>query len=256
MLSVQFDRIKEFGIAQLGGYWKELGSDWNSVVDAQAIEPVREEFEPSGVWEPSAFSFKLSQKIDARLQIRNASMDRMIQVQNGRFFYNWLGDSQKNYPSYEAVKPEFDEQWDKFRESVLSSPGDAVVRPNMWEIMYVNHLPQGTVWNEMSDLPEVFTFLKLPLMQDLELIPRAIGGEWKFEISPQRGNLYVKLGMSRVENSTPNVVMTIMARGAIQEDGPTLDDGLELGHETVIGAFDKLTTPRAHKIWGFENDNS
>lgn len=256
VLSVQFDRIADFGVAQLGAYWSQLSNDWNSVVDTQAIDPVREQLEQEGAWEPSALSFKLSQQIDARLQIRNASKDRMIQVQNGRFFYNWLGDSQKYYPSYEAVKPEFDEQWLRFREMVLNKTSDAVVRPNMWEVMYVNHMPQGTVWNDLSDLPDVFSFLNQPPLKESELVPRAIGGEWQFEIAPQKGKLYVKLGMSRVENNTPNLVMTILARGPIRENIPSIDEGFELGHATVLSAFDKLTTPSAQKFWGIENDNS
>lgn len=250
VLSVQFNRLANFGAGQLGSYWKELGADWTDVTDTSAVDPVFERFDDSArTWKSSAFEVKFSQQVDVRLQIRNAAKDRMIQVQNGRFFYNWLGSADGTYPSYEFVRPEFDEQWDRFREFVLSNSEENSVQPNQWEVIYVNHIPCGTVWKKVSDLPEVLTFLKQLPLGDLGLNSRNIGGEWQFEIAPQKGTLYLTLGMKQ-ENDIANVVMTLLARGPISEDESSLDKGLELGHKTITEAFDRLTSVIAKKHWG------
>lgn len=249
VLSVQFKPLANFGAGQLGSYWKELGADWPDVTDAPSVEPVFEQFDqPAKAWEPAAFGVKVTQQVDVRLQIRNAAKDRMIQVQNGRFIYNWLGDADGKYPSYESVRPEFDEHWDKFREFVISNSDENTVQPNQWEVIYVNRIPCGSVWDQLSDLPEVFTFLKQPPLGDLELSSKSIGGEWQFEISPQKGALYLKLGMDHRDNIA-NVVMTLLTRGPIGEDTLSLNDGLELGHKTITEAFDRLTSVKAKKSW-------
>ncbi len=185
----------------------------------------------------------------------------MIQIQNGRFFYNWLGTPGTEYPTYESVRPEFDDQWEKFRGFVLSNSDESVVQPNQWEILYVNRFPQGSVWNELSDLPQLLTFLHQPDFDELNLEPDGIGGEWRFEILPNKGRLYVKLGLTmkkpdKKQNESPCVVMTLTARGPVGGSTPTLDEGLELGHKTITNAFDCLTSADAKKIWGVQHVNS
>ncbi|MEX2315705.1 MAG: TIGR04255 family protein [Pirellulales bacterium] len=252
VLSVQYKPLSKLGAGQLGAYWKELGADWPIVADVPAIDPTFERFEPANVWEPSAF-VKLSSKMDVRLQIRNKSKDRMIQIQNGRFFYNWLGTPGSEYPSYDLVRPEFDEQWDKFCEFVASQTSENEVQPNLWEVLYVNHMPRGTVWNELSDLPRVLTFLRNPQIDGLNLTLDGIGGEWRFEIGSRRGRLYLKLGMTMKENDTPCAVLTLTARGPIGSGTQSLDQGLETGHKTITDSFDRLTSKDAQKYWASEH---
>jgi uncharacterized protein (TIGR04255 family) len=254
VLSVQFDPLPNLGAGQLGSYWKTLGDDWPHVTDVPAVDPVYERFETSKMWEPPALGFKFSQKMDLRLQIRNrTTKDRMIQIQNGRFFYNWLGTPRKAYPSYESVRPEFDEQWDRFREYVISQADNNAVRPNQWEILYVNHIPRGTAWNKLAELPEVLTFLSQPNFEHLGLTPEGIGGEWRFEIQPKKGRLYISLGLKVSEDGTPCIVMTLTARGPIVDGSISLDDGLEIGHKTITEAFDRLTSSKAQHFWGVQH---
>jgi len=259
VLSVQFNPLANFGAGQLGSYWKELGADWPDVTDTHAVEPVFERFKTARAWESAAFGVKFSQQVDVRLQVRNAAKDRMIQVQNGRFFYNWLGAADGTYPSYELVQPEFEEKWKKFREFVVSASEENSVQPNhvqpnhvqpnQWEVIYVNHIPRGTVWDQLSDLPGVLTFLKQPPLSAPNLSLKSVGGEWQFEIAPKKGALYLTVGMKE-KNDVANVVMTLLARGPISENTSSLDEGFELGHQTITEAFDRLTSASAQEYWG------
>ena len=257
VISVQFNPLADFGAGQLGAFWEELGPEWPFVTDAPAVDPVFERFEPATVWEQSAF-VRLSSKVDVRLRIRNKTKDRMIQVQNGRFFYNWLGTPGTEYPSYDFVRPEFDEYWVKFREFVVARSDDNVIQPNQWEILYVNHIPCGTVWKEVSDIPGALTFLQAPNLTGLDVDPDGLGGEWRFEIKPEQGRLYVKLAMrNKADDNTTGLrlVMTLTARGPIGNGTASLGAGLELGHTAITTVFDRITSTRAQEFWGAQDAN-
>lgn len=176
----------------------------------------------------------------------------MIQVQNGRFLYNWLGEPDSEYPSYDFVRPEFDEHWNLFREFFTYQSDQYVIQPNQWEVVYVNHLPRGEVWNDLTDLPEALTFLKQPELENLKITQEHISGQWRFEISSQKGRLYLTLNMKVNDKGVPCVVMTFTARGPIVEKGMTLDDGLRIGHTTITSAFDRFTSEKAKQCWGVQ----
>jgi hypothetical protein len=112
-------------------------------------------------------------------------------------------------------------------------------------------MPLNTVWSDVSTLPNVFTFLHQTDLGNRNLNLDGIAGEWRFEIAPRKGRLYVNLG-TKTQNDTPIIVMTLIARGSISEDSLTLDAGLELGHAIVIDAFDCLTSTEAQKVWGVQ----
>ena len=38
----------------------------------------------------------------------------------------------------------------------VSSRKLGTLRPNLWEVTYIDHIPHGTVWNSLADLPRVF----------------------------------------------------------------------------------------------------
>lgn len=252
VLSVQFNPLPNFGAGQLGAYWKELGAEWPNVTEAPGVEPEYERFERAPVWEQAAI-LRFSSKVDVRLQIRNKARDRMIQVQNGRFFYNWLKTSGVEYPSYESVRPEFDEHWDRFREFSLSHLQESALQLNQWEIIYVNHIARGTVWKELSDLPNVFTFLRQPVLEGVGISADGLGGEWRYEIEPKKARLYVRIGMTvRKDDEVPCVVLTLASRGPVG-NGTSLNEGLRLGHDTITKAFDSFTTAEAKEIWGVQD---
>jgi len=250
VLSVQFDPLEGLSAGYLGAFWKELGKDWPSPSDAPSVEPVFERFSEKSAWEPAALKFRVSQQIELRLQIFNANKDRMIQVQNDRFFYHWLGTSGNPYPSYKDTRPEFDEYWEKFRTFVLASHSDSDVsiQLNQWEVIYVNHIPKGTVWKDKGKLDELFPFLGNTNLDVENLRMERIGGEWQFEILPQRGRLYVRLSETQKDNE-PVLVMTLTARGPIDSE-VSIDSGLDLGHELITRAFCTLTSSDAHQQWG------
>lgn len=257
VLGVQFEALPKFGNAHLGFFWKQLGADWPSVSDAPCLEPEFERFGEGKSWLPTGFQFKVSQDPATRLQIRNRTKDRMIQVQNGRLLYNWLGHGGGRYPSFDEVKPDFQQAMDVFRR-FLETEALGELHPNQWEVTYVNHIPKGTVWDDPSDWVNLFPSLAVLPSKTPSVRLESFSGQWHYEIEPERGRLHVNLkhGWRKTPSEQEMLVLNLTARGPIQaegEDGPNLSEGLGIGHETIVRSFTELTSDGAHKYWGLNH---
>ncbi len=192
ILGVQFEPLPRFRNTNLGLFLQHLGGDWTNVTDAPALPPQFERFEQGIAWETAGFQLALSRDVAVRAQARNAANDRMLQFQNGRLLLNWLGEGGGEYPRYEAVRPQFDRVVEQFQDFVDSS-GVGDFQPNQWEVTYVNHIPQGSVWTSPDDWASVFRLLVAPPGRPAGTKAESFSGEWHYEIEPHRGRLHVQL---------------------------------------------------------------
>ena len=83
----------------------------------------------------------------------------MIQIQNSRFAYNWKHHpgSEKAYPGYEVLLPEFEDGLNKF--TAFAAEADlGRLDLNQWEVIYVNHIPKGDLWQTVL-LGALFGFI-------------------------------------------------------------------------------------------------
>lgn len=255
-MGVQFDPIKGLTNAHLGAYWSQLRKEWPKVQDVPRLESQFEVFGQEQTWSLLGAKFSLSQDLSTRLQIRNEPEDRMIQVQNSRFHYNWL-DKKSEYPRYDSkIKPEFVTQWDRFLR-FLASSNFAIPKLNQWEVTYVNHIPKGSVWNHPSDWVEVFPgLIGKPSAERIGNF-ESVGGQWHFEIPSEQGRLHVQIIHGRpVSPGAVEVVrLDLTARGPITGDPMPegLIAGLDLGRTTIVRMFVALTSKRAQEFWGIHH---
>jgi len=187
------------------------------------------------------------------MQLRNQAGDRMLQLQNGRLIYNWLGANGAEYPRYRQIRPEFDKHFEEFRSFLLDENLLAMMRQNQWDVTYVNHIPKGTVWNSIEDWSQVFQFHAVPPAVLNVSRLESVAGNWMYEITPRRGRLRVQLQHAKIrDSSTETLVFTLTARGPIGEGEGGLDRheaGLDLGHEVIVNSFRDLTSAKARKYW-------
>jgi uncharacterized protein (TIGR04255 family) len=253
VLGVQFGQLPKLRNAHLGVFWKKLGPEWPTVGDAPPLPPQYERFE-SDRWIEPGLKLAIRQDVDLRIQIRNAAGDRMVQVQNGRFHYNWLGEGGGQYPKYHTVRPEFDRLYDLFTR-YLSDESLGVPAEDQWEVTYVNHIPCGSVWNAVDEWTAVFRpVATMPIRAGSARLTN-LRGEWSYDIEPKMGRLHVRLqhGRRKVHDGPELMIVTLTARGPLgtpESGAQTLTDGLNLGRETIVRAFYDLTTEKAHTYWG------
>jgi len=252
VLGVQFEKLRALTNAHLGVFWQKLQPGWPHVVDMPALEPQQEIF-----GQPARFRqmhLRMSQDPGTRLRIRDAGQDRMIQVQNGAFYYNWVRLEGRTYPRYTAIKPEFWKQFRKFVRFVRECL-DAKVAPLQWEVTYVNRFAKGDLWRTPRQWCSVLSSLLGPRRPPAGLVFEGAGGTWHFEIPDQRGRLHVEIqhGSKSPDGSDEALIMKLTARGPIAQRSSVrkgVNDGLDLGRATIVQAFTDLTSAKAHRYWG------
>lgn len=251
VLGVQFQPLPSMGNAHLGWFWNRLGSEWEFGAELPPLEPQHERFDTG--WAQMGMQLQLTQDMRSRLQIRNKK-DRMVQVQNGRLLYNWLGQGGTTYPHYEAVRKAFDSVQQEFTK-FLSDEKLGELRPNQWEVTYVNHLPKGSVWNELADCAAAFKVGPLINSSPGGTKLENFAGEWHYEIPSHKGRLHVQLRHGKLAQADgPEVlILTLTARGPVGEE-QSWGAGLDLGHETIVRGFFDLTSESAHQYWGLLHD--
>lgn len=262
VLGVQFEPLPRFKNAHLGAFWTHLGKgDWPTVSDAPLLDPQFERFDEKGRWEAIGVQIRLTQDPASRLQMKNQATDRMVQVQNGRLHFNWLGLGHSDlYPRYPNIRNGFTTTVQRFMEFVAQEDaGD--FRPNQWEVTYVNHIVQETVWSTPADWEFFRPLAPIPIIENVAH-GESFGGEWHFVIPDRRGRLHVHWqhgAKSLADSQELEVVrLTFTARGPVEQSDDTLSAilaGLDLGHETIVRSFEKLTSDAANEKWGLKHVN-
>lgn len=260
VLGVQFDRLPGFKNAHLGAFWKTLDLDeWPVVQDVPPLTPQFERFDKTARW-AKGVQLQLTQDPACRLQIKSIDGGRMIQLQNNRLHFNWLGESGVPYPRYERVLEGFESALRKFVEFVEQEHvGD--FQPNQWEVTYVNHIPQGSVWKTPGDWSFFKPLAGFSMVGNL-VQGESFGGEWHFIIPDRKGRLHVQWhhGLKTLSDEPENEIvrLTLTARGPIGDSDDklrTLTDGLNLGRRIIVSSFKELMNDDANKHWGLKHVN-
>jgi len=257
-LGLQFDILPKLKNAHLGAFWETLRSEWPKVSDAPALPQEFERFGDDQIWGPLG-ALKLSllqdQAVPMRVRAETADGDKMVQVQNGRIFYNWIKSKAGAYPHYFNRKPAFQTVWEAFNGFVKERDlGEPVL--NQWEMTYLNHLPQGTVWNSPSDWSGLFTPIA-QLSTDMGFVElESFGGERHYIIPPKRGRLHVQLQHGKTAigpDGKELIILKLTARGPItvedQQRVFDVDGPLDLGHDIIREGFERLTSDAARDYW-------
>lgn len=252
VLGVQFAVMPEYSTAHAGWFWKsQLPVDWCTVREAPRLDDAFERFGDEIRWAPEGIRLRAATEPD-RVQLVRVDEQRMIQIQNSRFVYNWKKSGESPYPSYRVLRPEFDDVWERYRHF---AQGASLGEPklNQWEVVYVNHLAKGNLWNEVADWHRIIPRLLPPFDGNEFSNFEAMGSnEWRYVLPEQRGRLHVLLKHARLRDGGPEMmVLQLIARGAIDADrGWSLESGLDLGHDAIVTSFAGMTSDEAQLHWG------
>jgi uncharacterized protein (TIGR04255 family) len=259
ILGVQFDRLSGFRNAHLGAFWKTLDEkEWPSVSDAPPLEPQFERFAESARWAMAQVQLRLAQDMPSRLQIKNKDGDRMIQVQNSHLLFNWLGQTGGTYPRYRNVREGFVWALEQFL-AFIDRENVGEFRPNQWEVSYLNHIPKGTLWETAKDWRFFRPLAGVPTIEGI-IQGESFNGEWHFVIPEQRGRLHVAWQHGGKPGTVEQEILALIltARGPLQQnksDVQAVLAGLDLGHTTIVRAFQNLMADEANKYWGLNDVN-
>lgn len=254
VLGAQFEPVGTTA-GHLGWFWqKHLGKEWTTAKDAERLPEQVERFGENRSLRLPRFGIKLqTQPAVGRLQIGNEGRDRLIQIQETKFVYNWI-KANGDYPRYHALREDFDNYFDQLRAFIEDTHLGKFVL-NQWEVTYVNHIPSGELWNEPSQWSNVLPRLLRPINPYGGTLFENMNADWRSEIPQHRGRLHIQLRHqpSKVKEDIAGVmVLHFTARGPV-DDKQSLAEGLDLGHDTIVRTFDEITSPEAHTLWEKED---
>ncbi len=252
VIGIQFQPIAGFTSAHYGWFWKEsLESSWFKAVDAQRILDQNEKFGNEQEWVVPSLQLLAADNSD-RIQFINSTDDRVIQIQDNRFIYNWRKRG-SGYPRFKELYPDFAEKLSKFRE-FIGRAGLPPIVPNQWEITYVNQIPKGELWETPQDWHKLLPTLYSRPLESSTLIFESVTMEWHFEITPRRGRVHIHANHGKISQGGAKeaLLLNLTARGAVGSADPFVgvESGIRLGHAILVETFTKLASEDALNYWG------
>lgn len=249
VLGVQFDPLTRLTPAHLGIWWAED--------DRRARYPLCEERPPlptavETFAAPGIPSFRLQVgPMSPALWFLSQTRNELLQVQRDRFTRNWTRSPDVRYPSYDALRPAFEQDLAEFSDFVVRNElGEIAVRQA--ELTYINPIRMEGVWTHHGELERWLALWSgrvsegfLPEPEDVGLVTRYVMARDGVPVGRLIANV-----QPAWEGTNPVCLFTLTARGAPRE--PTLDAALEfldLGHEWVVRGFTTLTTEMMHNVW-------
>jgi uncharacterized protein (TIGR04255 family) len=261
---VQFKAIEWLIAPRLGLLWDRFRNDFPLM---EQHEPLPAAVERIGVRGRSGqINLTLqSGKVTPRMWMLNEEGSELIQVQPDRLHRNWrkYQDAERKYPRYqEHIRPSFLESLQQFRQFLIDNEaGD--LKATQCELVYVNHIRQGGVWRDHRDLSKVFRCWSSECLEawgdqfeSVNFVARKLiqsaSGEFLGRLHLQAEPGFTQLSAEHPEDERI-FLLTITARGRPTVDG---DEGvvrfLDRAHEEIVTAFDEVTTPDMHRVWGKE----
>jgi len=252
VLGVQFDALPALTNGHLGWFWGEMHDEFPFSNDAPPLQINNEEFGDRVRFGFPALGLSHATG-DSRLRMMNSDKTKMIQIQNGWLIVNWTKQVSGEYPGFGGIKVMFDTAFSRFSK-FLSNRNIGVLKPNMWEITYIDHIPAGTVWEKLTDVPSVFPGL-LGRGECTTGISESIATEWTWRLSPKPSRLQLSIHSGRTLSSTKQeldvLLVRTIARGPLGSDCDKniLDDALSFGRSSVVDTFMGVVSDEAKRYW-------
>jgi len=129
-----------------------MGLFWSTIIDAFPDAEVQ-----PPLMSPITHTIELGDLSDVvRHFYRNKERTEVVQLQQGRFLYNWIkATNETAYPRYPAVVLRFLELRDRFHE-FLRARNLPLPVVNELRLEYVNHILQDGTWETPGDIHKVF----------------------------------------------------------------------------------------------------
>jgi len=179
--------------------------------------------------------------------------EQRLEIGSDGLDYAWDGRQGDLYPHYESVRDGFVVTLDAWNDwmSSLDAPPSMICG---WKVSYLNRLPQGTVWNSLSDCG--FFRLLAPLPTGLPQLQRC-EGHWQFGLEREDAALSCDLKTTSGTARDPRdcLWLRLTCSGGLDGQDSAVLEGLDYGRKTIVNAFRQLMSPAANAYWELSRDS-
>jgi len=235
---VTFKKIESFRAPHIGLFWQKVRSEYPICQHALPLLSEKPEFDE---FQPPL----------PRVWFINQKEDRLIQLQEDRFLYNWRKMHEEEvYPSYQNVMISFKEIYALFK-GFLEEEGLKIPTPTECELSYINHIPKGKGWGSVADIHEVLEDLNWRADKNRFLPePKLMRWQALFALPEDRGRLEVKLEQGiRKTDMCPLLIIELSAHGlGGDKSEATMWDWFEVAHEWIVRGFTDLSSSKMQDL--------
>lgn len=239
---IKFKPLSGWLVPHIGAFWQSVSDEFPRCEHAPPIMGDSDVVDPAtGIPLP-------------RVWLISGDHDRLIQLQPGRFLFNWRHrEGAGPYPRYRPLSRKFFSLFDKFQKFVTAHQlGDIELLE--CELTYRNHVFEQEGWQFPEQIGRVVKHTEWQ-NRDYRFLPHpsAISWQIRFPFQEQLGELSVKLNPAkRVQDDKQLLVLEMSSRGR-PADVPLLHmkGWFSHAHEWIVRGFEDLTTEEVQEeLWG------
>jgi uncharacterized protein (TIGR04255 family) len=247
-LGIQFDELKKIKSVHFGLLYETIRTRYPEFEDQERLEPIVESFPKAP--RIAAFRLKAGPTVD-RVWYRNVPDGPvLVQVQPDRFGFNWRKvDGKSPYPRFSENSHKCLDEFRLFSQ-FCKEHDLGEIRPNLCEVVYVNHIWPAENEVIIDLFPRVFSGIDFEHSDDWLPKPETVSFNRTFLIGEQEGRLYAEASVARHRERGDFILLKMTGR-VLHEPDTTVADTLQRAHDWVVRGFVGLTNESIRKEqWG------
>jgi uncharacterized protein (TIGR04255 family) len=233
----------------IGLLWEKYRSEYPQCREVAPLNPVIEQYD-----EPPRTTLEIADVPPlARVWFVSEAGNAIIQVQRDRFLHNWRKiNPEDEYPRYSKVKEMFTDRLQRF-QGFLDENRLGVIEPLQYEMTYINHIPQGEGWGDLSEIQNVFPDFSYRRTKG-RFLPPPNGINWRtsFTLPDKAARMHLSIRHVRVRDTgLPLLLMELTVRGITDNKSlEVMGQWFDLAREWIVRGFADLTGEEVQKtIW-------
>ncbi len=231
-LSLQFSPVVELHSGLVWDFFRTNLDGWQFAAEA---DPIDDHFESAGVV-TAAPNISLSRIIyPGRIVVSSPSKDKLCQLQKTRLVYNWRA-GHGSYPKFSTIAEEFFDIVAKFKNFV-NAHSPLGLRPNQWELVYVDFFPRGRDWQRLEDWSNVLPGLFSKLAVENPLVLASRNASWSFDLPDNQGRLHISANYGANQSDELLILNSTMRGGLSDWSLETIKSKLNNAHEILVNSF-------------------
>jgi uncharacterized protein (TIGR04255 family) len=249
VFGIQFNKLENLKAPHTGILWEKLGrKEYPECKEMPPLAHTIESFDEIAPQLPSVTIEEFNHPPLPRLFFISEIKNHLIQVQEDRLLQNWRKlQAEDEYPRYVKLFPKFIGSWQLFN-SFADELNLGPIQPNQYELTYVNHIPRGRGWRNLSEIHNVFRDLQSE--PDRRFLPEPENISWRktYRLPNDSGRLHVSLRLAISRESKDQVmILDLTARGFATKK---MDAWFDMAHEWIVKGFTDLTSKSIQEsVW-------
>ncbi len=240
-----FQKIEGWNVLHQGALWERFQDKYP---DCEFFTPL--------VDAPPKFPIQLNitdnmASIPVRAGFVDKTKTQLVQTQDGLLIHNWRKTpGHPEYDRYESIRAHLSDDWRTFR-SYLRDKSFKNPTVTRCQIDYFNHLVRGEAWQDLSDLPTIFTAWRGLSQSAKDSKPKLQAASFSVSYAVGRGTINIVV-QPAIRNVDGKELIQFTLSSSLQPTSSSDNDlfsCLDECHDNAAQAFLDFTSDAARERW-------